>query len=476
MRDDGSPVSPPYSQKDSGEFSRQILTGKITPNDVWNQPSALTGEESHGASLPFVYNSRYKSYGRVLQKHQNMKNSWAKIFGSRVGGYLFAVIGIAAVAAVLAPFHERLSSTTVALALLLIVLFAATGWGSRPALLAALLGVTCFNYFFLPPVYTFTIADPQNWVALAAFLITALVAGELSARAKRRAEEAEAGRREIERLYNEYRVAAERARQAEVFEQSERLKSALLDAVTHDLRTPLTSIKAAVTTLLDEAGADSQVILDDEARQDFLEVINEEADRLNHFVENMVELARIEAGAISLRRRWSSVEDLVAMARVRAEALTRGHRLEVEFENEIPAARVDPSLIAEVLYSLIDNAAKYSPAGSRIKISASRAADEMILIAVEGEGPGIPAHLRERVFDKFFRATSDGATSLGRPRGLGMGLAIARGIIEAHGGRIWVESGAGGVGARVAFIIPVGDEEIDKGLKHDEPFAANFGR
>ena len=122
--------------------------------------------------LPFVYNSRYKPYGRMSQQHQNMKNGWAKIFGSRVSGYLFAVIGIAAVTAVLAPFHDRLSSTTVALALLLIVLFAATGLGSRPALLAALLGVTCFNYFFLPPVYTFTIADTQNWVALAAFLIT----------------------------------------------------------------------------------------------------------------------------------------------------------------------------------------------------------------------------------------------------------------------------------------------------------------
>jgi two-component system sensor histidine kinase KdpD len=388
-----------------------------------------------------------------------MKRGREKIFRLRVSGYLFAVMGIAAVTAVLAPFQERLSSTTVALALLLIVLFAATGWGSRPAILAALMGVVCFNYFFLPPVHTFTIADPQNWVALAAFLITALVAGELSSRAKRRAEEAEAGRREIKRLYDEYRGAAERARQAEIFEQSERLKSALLDAVTHDLRTPLTSIKAAVTTLLDEA----EITLDDEARRDFLEVINEEADRLNYFVENMVELARIEAGAISLRRRWSSVEEIVVMARARVDALTRGHRLEIELESELPVARVDASLIAEVLYSLIDNAAKYSPAGSRIKIAARRAADEMILIAVEDEGRGIPPELRERVFDKFFRATAEGATSLGRPRGLGMGLAIARGIVEAHGGRIWVESGSGGVGARVAFTVPVGDEEVDDG-------------
>jgi two-component system sensor histidine kinase KdpD len=139
---------------------------------------------------------------------------------------------------------------------------------------ASALGALCFNFFFLPPVHTFNIVNPQNWIALTAFLITAVTAGELSARARRRAEEAEAGRREIERLYHEYQVAAERARQVEVFEQSERLKSALLDAVTHDLRTPLTSIKAAVTTLLDEAGGDEQVTLDDEARREFLKVIN----------------------------------------------------------------------------------------------------------------------------------------------------------------------------------------------------------
>jgi two-component system sensor histidine kinase KdpD len=286
-----------------------------------------------------------------------MKKGWAPSLWPKVGGYVFAVCGVAAVTVALGPFHERLSSTTVVLTLLLIVLFAAMRWGSRPALLATLLGGVCFNFFFLPPVYTFTIANPQDWVALAAFLITALTVGELSARAKRRAEEAEAGRREIERLYDEYRTAPEHARRAGVLEQSERLKSALLDAVTHDLRTPLTSIKAAATALLDEA----EVTLDDEARREFLEVINEEADRLNHFVENMVELAHIEGGAINLRRRWSSVEEIVAMTRARAGALTRGHQLEVEIESELPVVRVDASLIAEVLYSLIDNATKYSP-------------------------------------------------------------------------------------------------------------------
>jgi two-component system sensor histidine kinase KdpD len=351
----------------------------------------------------------------------------------------------------------------VALTFLLVVLFAAMGWGSRPASIAAILGVLCFNYFFLPPVYTLTIADPQNWVALFAFLVTAITVGQLSARAKRRAEEAEAGKRQIERLYHEYQFAAERAKQAEVFERGERLKSALLDAVTHDLRTPLTSIKASVTTLLAEAGVDEPVALDQESRHEFLEVIDEETDRLNRFVENLVELARIEAGAMQLRRRWSSIEEIAAMAQDRARALTGEHRFEIGIERELPAAHIDAELIAEILYSLIDNAVKYSPSGSRIKIIAERAEDEAIRIAVEDEGRGVPHKLRERVFDKFFRATNEGATSAGQTVGIGMGLAIARGIVEAHGGRIWIESGANGKGARIVFTLPIGDEDLIEG-------------
>jgi two-component system sensor histidine kinase KdpD len=378
---------------------------------------------------------------------------------------LFAVAGVAAVTSVLAPFHNRFSSTTVALALLLVVLFAATGWGSRPASLAAILGGVCFNFFFLPPLHTFVIAAPQNWTALAAFLITAVTAGQLSARAKRRAEEAEAGRREIERLYREYQIASEQAKQAEVFRQSEQLKSALLDAVTHDLRTPLTSIKASVTTLLAEESADEPVVLDPEGRSELMEVINEETDRLNRFVENMVELAQLEAGELHLRRRWGSVEEIVALARDRASELTAKHPIEIAIETELPSARVDANLLAEVLYSLIDNAAKYSPIGSPIKITANREEDEMISIAVEDRGRGIPPEARQQVFNKFFRVTNDRPN---QPGGLGMGLAIARGIIEAHGGRIWIENGENHRGTRVKLRIPIGDEETTEGTSPDE--------
>ena len=379
-------------------------------------------------------------------------------------GYLVAIAGVAAVTAVLKLFSAHINATTVALALLLVVLFVATWWGARPAVAASLLGVLCFNFFFLPPFGTLTVAAPDNWIALIAFLVTAFTVGQLSAHAKRRTEEADAGRREIERLYEELQDAFERASHAEALKQSEKLKSALLDAVTHDIRTPLTSIKASVSTLLDELRGktfnERPIALDMEARQEMLEVIDEECDRLNRFVEGLVELARIEAGEMHLRRRWGAVDEIITAALARAEPLTRDHHIAVEIEDDIPVVQVDPRAVSEVIFTLVDNAAKYSPAGTNILVTAERANDEMIQIAVEDQGNSIPHDLRERVFDKFFRATRDGDTSDGRqPKGTGMGLAVAKGIVEAHGGRIWIEDGREGVETRVVFTLPIGDME-----------------
>ena len=380
-------------------------------------------------------------------------------------GYLAAMIGVTVVTGALKLFVSHVNAATVALALLLIVLFVATWWGARPAVAASLLGVLCFNFFFLPPYGTLTVAAPDNWIALFAFLVTAITVGQLSAHARRRTEEADAGRREIERLYEELRDAFERASHAEALKQSEKLKSALLDAVTHDIRTPLTSIKASVSTLLDELRAkmfdERRVTLDLEARREMLEVIDEECDRLNRFVEGLVELARIEAGEMHLRRRWGAVDEIVTAALVRAEPLTRNHQVRVEIEDEIPAVQVDPRAVAEVIFTLVDNAAKYSPEATGLLVTAERADDHAIRIAVEDQGPGIPPALRERVFDKFFRATRDGDISHGRrPKGTGMGLAVAKGIVEAHGGRIWIEDARGGAGTRVVFALPIGDQDV----------------
>jgi K+-sensing histidine kinase KdpD len=381
------------------------------------------------------------------------------LLNAKATGYLGAVLGTALVTIVLAPFHAGINTTTIALAFLLVVLFVALFRGSGPALVASVLAMLSFNSFFLPPLYTFSIAHSENWIALVAFFTTALAVGQLSAREKRRAEEAERGEHEIERLYHELQTAFERASQAEALKQSERLKSALLDAVTHDLRTPLTSIKASITTLINEARA-PEFALDKESRLEMLQVIDEESDRLNQFIGDLIELARIEAGELQLRPRWGSVEEIISTALTRAEPLTAQHHVDIDIEKELPLVRVDNRAVSEVVYSLIDNAAKYSPPHSTIRIIARRGDDVTVRMAVEDMGRGIPAELRERVFDKFFRAMRDGDITTREPFGTGMGLAIAKGIVEAHGGRIWVEPTAtNGTGTRVVFTIPIGDRD-----------------
>ena len=374
-------------------------------------------------------------------------------------GYVVAALSVAALTLVLKLLGGHVNATTVSLALLLNVLLIAIRWGSAPALVASILAMLCFNFFFLPPFGTFNIAATDNWIALIAFLVTAVTAGQLSARAEKRAEEAEQGKREIGRLYAELREAFERASHAEALRQSEKLKSALLDAVTHDLRTPLTSIKASITTLLDEVRGvgESPVALDPESRKEMMEIIDEESDRLSRFINGLIELARIEAGELQLRRRWGVVDEIISTALARAEPITRNHHIEVEVEKELPGVRVDERAVSEVVYTLVDNAAKYSAPGSRIRIRAQRADDDSIRMTVEDEGPGIAPDLRERVFDKFFRATSSHQS-----QGTGMGLAIAKGIVEAHGGRITIESGAEGKGTHVVFTLPIGDEDPDE--------------
>ncbi|MGZ5434881.1 MAG: sensor histidine kinase [Pyrinomonadaceae bacterium] len=375
---------------------------------------------------------------------------------------MFAVIGIAAITLLLIPLRSTVNSTTIGFGFLLGVLFVAIIWGSMPALFASVVAVLSFNFFFLPPFHTFTIADPQNWVALSAFFITALAVGQLSARAKRRAEEAEAGRVEIRRLYEDLQNAFDKASEAEALKRSERLKSALLDAVTHDIRTPLTSIKASATLLQEDRQSGDQVQRLTETEQEtLLGVITHGADRLDHFIEGIVDLARIDAGDMQLYRNWGAVDDIIEAALAQAGPLIKHHSIKVSVTEELPVVRVDARAVAEVIYTLIDNASKYAPHDTTISIQAKRLADGVIEIAVEDEGPGIPKDMRERVFERFYRAT-DASEPTDLAGGIGMGLAIAKGIIEAHNGRIWIEDARSGHGTRVAFTVPVGDDEPEK--------------
>lgn len=355
-------------------------------------------------------------------------------------GFSAAAISITTLGLVL--LGPRINATTVALTLLVVVLGVATSFGRNAALLASFGAMLSFNYFFLPPVRTWHIADPQNLVAWAAFTLTALIAGELSAYARRRADEAK-------KLYDELQIAFEAATEAEALKQSENLKSALLDAVTHDLRTPLTSIKASVTTLLDSEGGHRTIELDSDGRALFLDIINEETDRLNKFIEGMIELARLEAGASGSSGATASVDEIVGLAIERVRRLAAGHEFDVDVAEGLPRVKAEPRAIEEVLYNLLENAVKYSPPGSAITISAMLDAD-FVTVAVNDEGPGIPREMRPRAFEKFVRLND-------RPGGLGLGLAIAKGIAEAQGGGLAIYDGENGRGTKIMLRVLTAD-------------------
>jgi K+-sensing histidine kinase KdpD len=370
----------------------------------------------------------------------------------------------AAAAATVAPIVALLRLASVSYAgvaaplLLLDVVIVAGLWGTGPALVAAASGAGAYSYYFLPPA-GFAIEDPQDWIEFFTFIGTAVIAGELASRAERRAAEAHAGRKEIERLYQELHGAFERASEAEAARRNEQLKAALLDALTHNLRTPLTSIKAAVTALI-RAGAwtpDSELTAD--GRLELLQVIDEESDRLNRFIGGLAAPDPVELER-PIHLRAVNVESVIRAGLHRAETVTRDHRVVVALDDGLPAVSVDAASITEAIYILLDNASKYAPAGTTITVAASRGDDREVQIAVVDEGPGIPPDLRERVFEKFFRVPGRESHDPHRG-GVGLGLPIARRLIEAQAGRIWLDAPSSGRGTTVAITLPVAFEPAD---------------
>ncbi len=439
-----------------------------------------------------------------------------------------------------ADWELRVNATTAALSLLLAILGISAQFGLPEALVSSVVAMLGFNLLFLPPIGKLTIQDPQNWVALAAFLVTAITSSQLSTHARRRAAEAEARKVEIERLYalvqsmmltgsarktirefvnqvvqafgctaaafyyrptgefvrsgpesqvvsdhelltesevddpsvdlirgvalapvrlggrplgsmaligspppdqmvraiaNLIAISIEKARaledasHAEAARQSEVLKSALLDSLAHDIKTPLTSIKAAVTSLLGSApGADLEL----------LTIINEEADRLNRLAAEAVEMARIEAGKLHLEKQPVAVAELISTALSELAAPLKGRPLQLRVPDDLPPAEADRDFAGQVVKQFLENALKYSPQGSPLEISAELKGGK-IVIGVADHGPGIEENERPRIFDKFFRGRQHRFDT----QGTGMGLAIAKGIAEAHGERIWVESEPG---------------------------------
>jgi two-component system, OmpR family, sensor histidine kinase KdpD len=475
-----------------------------------------------------------------------------------LAGRTFGIaVSFATVAGIAFLYRQVLvvNQTTVALTLLLAILAVSAVWGMAVSVFMSVVAMLVFNYEFLPPIGTLTIADPQNWVALGAFLVTSIMGSQLSARIRRQADEAHSRRREIERLYKFsqkllgegnviqlmnaipnyvvesfeagaaelflpqkekfYRsgygaahldeekmktaflrdeltiepqqsvyfvpvrlgvraigslgisgarlsrqtldavsslvaIAIERARaveqlsQTEAERQGERLKSALLDSVTHDFRTPLTSMKAAVTSLL--GGSCEQIA---PQAHELLSIINEECDRLNHLVEEASEMARLEAGEIELHYAPTSVEEIIQGALALSKSSLGGREIQVNVAPDLPLVEADLGRAQDILVKLVDNANLYSPREEPITITAELNGD-YVTTSVADRGPGIDDLEQGMIFDKFYR----GKDQRYLVRGTGMGLPIAKAIVTAHKGTIGVTSQLGH-GSVFSFSLPI---------------------
>ena len=233
--------------------------------------------------------------------------------------------------------------------------------------------------------------------------------------------------------------------QIEVLQRTDALRAALLSSISHDLRTPLASIKASASSLLQE-----DVQWNDEERRSFTLAIEREADRLNRLVANLLDMSRIEGGALKPEKEWYPIDELIHDVLGRMQSILQNRTVQTDLPSDLPPVQLDYLQIDQVLTNLIENAVRYTPSDSPIEISAHVQGDQMV-ISIADRGPGIPPADLERVFDKFYRVL--GPTTE-RPTGSGLGLAVSKGLVEAHGGRIWAENREGG-GAVLRFTLPL---------------------
>jgi len=359
------------------------------------------------------------------------------------------------------------------------VLGVAVVWGLWYAVGVSIASLLAFNFLFLPPRYTFALSDAENWTALLVFLVSAVVASELAARARRRSAEAErrerdaalladlastllqrghvdelaarieptddaAGARLAAAVESLLAVAAERERlerealEAEALRRSDAVKTAVIRSVSHDLRTPLATIEAALDGL---EGRD--VALTDDDRAELLATVRSELERLERFVENLLDLSRLQAGAAEPKRELWSADGLVGQA---LDEVGRSERVEVRIDDGLPALRVDAAQVQRALVNLLENALKFSPPTAPVVVRA-RLDGEAVAIAVEDRGPGLADP--DDAFEPFTRAPGS--------RGAGLGLAIARGFALANGGRGWAEPNDGG---GTVFLVSLPAERL----------------
>lgn len=334
--------------------------------------------------------------------------------------YLASTAAVLATAALVGLIQAWIGVPTAILLYLLPIIFAASSWGRGPAVLAAVLSVMLQNVLFVEPVGALTIDHPPDAISLALLLFTALATAQLADSARR---------------------GAEAEREAAVIRRSDELKTALLRAVSHELRTPVASIKASASGL-----RQTDATYTEEDRAELLAAIEEDSDRLDRLVTNLLDASRLDAGVMTPRLAPNELHELLDAVVPPLQSQFPERRITVEMPADPPALACDFAQIQHVLRNLVENALVHTSPDATVRIRAERGEGELRVI-VSDTGPGIPPGDRERLFRPFERG--------GTPaHGSGLGLTIVRGFVAAHGGRVWIEDEPGG-GTRVVVTLPI---------------------
>ncbi|HEX2880258.1 MAG TPA: DUF4118 domain-containing protein [Polyangiaceae bacterium] len=329
-----------------------------------------------------------------------------------------SIVGLATALSV--ALRDYLAAPDLVMVYLVGIGVVAVRWGRGPAVASSGLSVLAYNFFFVPPYYTVWVHDHRHLLTFAMMFGVGLLISGLMLRLRKQA------------------LAA---REATFKAKTEEMRSSLLSAVSHDLRTPLAVITGAATTLRDEAATQNA------NTRELIDTVCEEADRLERLVRNLLDMTQLEAGMLMPKREWIPLEEIVGAALTRLEPQLATRPIRTSIPSDLPLIHVDPVLIEQVLINLLENCCKYTPANSPLEIRVSTQANATQL-ELSDSGPGIAPGMEDRIFERFFRAPSTGS-----PRGAGLGLAICRGIVEAHGGTIRAENKPTG-GALFRVTLP----------------------
>ncbi len=361
----------------------------------------------------------------------------------RLRAHALALLCAVVLTFVLLLLRDTLTLANITMFFLLLVVLVAITQGIVPALVTTFVSFFSINFFFVPPYYTLWASDSRELLDLIVFLIVAMIAGRLGAYSRQQAEIARQQVREGEMLL-------EMERKSRKFEEADRLKTALLHAVSHDLRTPITIIKSSASNLRQLRSR-----LTPQQQVELAETIETEADQLDRLVGNLLDMSRLKAGALRLSVGLNSLEEVAGDVAARVWQLTKQERLKIDFPDTMPLVEFDYGLILQAVTNLVDNALRYEPAAQQVELQGEQL-KEWALFRIINHGETIDEETKAHMMEPFYR---------GKDGRIGLGLPIAKGIIEAHDGELRVEDTLGG-GATFVIALPIRET---KGYETQDP-------